>query len=451
MDELQAKFCQKKLKGLERQKSEYDSAIKDAEDQLEALRQRCEQLGSSTPPTSNTKETSDKLTNEEIARYSRQIILPNFRVSGQLRMKNASVLIVGAGGLGCPSSQHLVGAGVGHIGLVDYDVLEVTNLHRQLMHSEEMLGVPKVDSLKASLLKLNSNTKITTFNTQLDSKNAKEIIMPFDIVLDCTDNVATRYLLNDACVIMGKPLVSGSALQFEGQLTVYNYKNGPCYRCVFPKPPPPEAVMNCGDGGVFATVTGIIGTMQAMETTKIIQDFEGVLTGKLMIYDALETTFRNVKLRGKKNNCDICGESPIITELIDYEQFCGMKATDKDSHLTLLGPNERVTVEEFKEKYWETEHLLIDVRSSNEFEICQLPQAVNIPIKEVLDDKKAENLQEIVEKSKKSPIFVVCRRGNDSQLAVKHLAKAFPTLTFQDITGGLHAWTKKVDPQFPMY
>ncbi|XP_063704328.1 adenylyltransferase and sulfurtransferase MOCS3 [Culicoides brevitarsis] len=447
MDELQAKFCQKKLKVLEKQRSEYDNVLKETEDQLEALRQRAEQL-------STTKETSvatDKLTNDEIARYSRQIILPNFGVKGQLKLKNASVLIVGAGGLGCPSAQHLVGAGIGHIGIVDYDSVEITNLHRQLMHSEEMIGVPKVESLKKSLLKLNSNTKITTFNTQLDSKNACQIISDFDIVLDCTDNVATRYLLNDACVMLKKPLVSGSALQFEGQLTVYNFNGSPCYRCVFPKPPPPNAVTNCGDGGVFATVTGVIGTMQAMEATKIIQGYDNVLAGKLLIYDALETTFRNVKLRGKKNNCDVCGENPSIKELIDYEQFCGMKATDKDSHLSILDSNERVTVEEFNAKYCENDHLLIDVRSKNEFEICQLPHSINVPIKEILDDRKTEDIKKIIDKAQKNPIFVVCRRGNDSQLAVQRLSKIFPDLTFKDINGGLHAWSRNIDPKFPMY
>uniref|UniRef100_A0A336M9W7 Adenylyltransferase and sulfurtransferase MOCS3 homolog n=1 Tax=Culicoides sonorensis TaxID=179676 RepID=A0A336M9W7_CULSO len=447
MDELQAKFCKKKLQVLERQKSEYDSALKETEDQLEKLRQRCEQLESSK----ETGVSCTKLTNDEIARYSRQIILPNFGVSGQLKLKNASVLIVGAGGLGCPSSQHLVGAGVGHIGLVDYDVVEINNLHRQLMHTEEAIGTPKVESLRNSLLKLNSNTKITTFNSQLDSKSALNIIKKFDIVLDCTDNVATRYLLNDACVMLKKPLVSGSALQFEGQLTVYNYQGGPCYRCLFPKPPPPEAVTNCGDGGVFCTVTGIIGTMQAMEATKIIQNLNGVLAGKLLIYDALETTFRNVKLRGKKSTCDICGDQPTITELIDYEQFCGMKATDKDSHLNILGPEDRITVEEFNDKFARSGFLLIDVRSENEFEICQLPQAINIPIKEVLDDRKEENLRKIILTTQKSPIFVVCRRGNDSQLAVQRLKTIFDKMSFKDIVGGLHAWTKNIDSNFPMY
>lgn len=319
------------------------------------------------------------------------------------------------------------------------------------MHTEEAIGQEKVESLKHSLLKLNSNTRVTTFNIQLDSKTAKNIIKDFDIVLDCTDNVATRYLLNDACVMFKKPLVSGSALQFEGQLTVYNYKEGPCYRCLFPRPPPPEAVTNCGDGGVFATVTGIIGTMQAMEATKIIQGFDGVLAGKLLIYDALQTTFRTVKLRGRKNNCDVCGENPTICELIDYEQFCGMKATDKDSHLNILSPDDRITVEEFNEKFLNNGNLLIDVRSKNEFEICQLPHAINIPIKELVDDRKLEEIQKIINKTEKSPIFLVCRRGNDSQLAVQQLGKLFEELTFKDIIGGLHAWTQRIDSHFPIY
>lgn len=319
------------------------------------------------------------------------------------------------------------------------------------MHTEEAIGTPKVESLKSSLLKLNSNTRVSTFNTQLDSNTAENIIRDFDIVLDCTDNVATRYLLNDACVMFKKPLVSGSALQFEGQLTVYNYKEGPCYRCLFPKPPPPEAVTNCGDGGVFATVTGIIGTMQAMEVTKIIQGFDGILAGKLLIYDALETTFRTVKLRGRKINCEVCGERPTISQLIDYEQFCGMKATDKDSHLNILSPSDRITVEEFNEKFLNNGNLLIDVRSKNEFEICQLPHAVNVPIKTLVDDRNLNELQQIVSNTEKSPIFLVCRRGNDSQLAVERLKNLFKELTFKDIIGGLHAWTKNIDSDFPIY
>lgn len=359
--------------------------------------------------------------------------------------------------LGCPSAQHLAGTGIGHIGIVDYDIVEINNLHRQLLHTEDSIGTPKVESLKRAITSLNSNVEVSTFHTQLTSTNCFDILKNFDIILDCTDNVATRYLLNDACVMLRKPLVSGSALQYEGQLTVYNYNNGPCYRCLFPIPPNPESVTNCSDSGVVATVTGVIGTMQAMEALKIIQNMNGILYGKLLIYDALEATFRNVKLRTRKIECMVCGESPTIKELIDYEEFCGMKANDKDMHLNILEENDRIAVGDYKKYYLdrkEKKHILIDVRNINEFEICQLPGSLNIPMKELLDDRKSS---EILKKLKydtnqsEIDIFTVCRRGNDSQLAVNRLKSLLPNANIKDLIGGLHAWTKTIDSSFPIY
>lgn len=274
-----------------------------------------------------------------------------------------------------------------------------------------------------------------------------EILKEYDVVVDATDNVATRYLLNDACILLNKPLVSGSALMFEGQLTVYHYNNGPCYRCIFPKPPPPETVMNCGDGGVIGAVTGVIGSLQAMEALKIILKRDEVLAGELLLYDGLLCSFRKIKLRGRKENCDACGDSPTITELIDYEQFCGMKASDKDSSLKLLSDDERISVQKYRDFNSNRNRILIDVRSEAEFEICKLENSHNIPIKNLLSRKIESDL---IERMRKEEVFVVCRRGNDSQLAVRYLREKLD-IKSKDIIGGLHAWTKEIDENFPIY
>jgi len=366
-------------------------------------------------------------------------------MKGQKLLKESSVLIVGAGGLGCPVASSLAGVGIGTIGIVDYDNIEITNLHRQLLHTEDSVGSSKVESIKNFIEKLNSNVKVETHQVVLDSSNALEILLRYDIIVDASDNVATRYMLNDACVLLKKPLVSGSALQLEGQMTVYNYLGGPCYRCIFPRPPPPETVQNCGDGGVLGAVTGVIGSLQSMEVVKILLKQSGVLAGKLLLYDGASCVFRTIKLREKKTNCDICGSSPKITKLIDYEHFCGMAATDKDSGLNLLNSNERISVQDYSKL--DDKHLLIDVRSANEFEICKLKNSINIPIKSLLADKIEDDLKrEMVLKE----IFIVCRRGNDSQLAVRHLSEKW-NLKAKDLIGGLHAWTQNVDNNFPIY
>jgi len=270
-----------------------------------------------------------KLTNVEIDKYSRQLIMPEIGMKGQQTLKNSSVLIVGAGGLGCPSSLYLTGAGVGRIGIVDYDNVKLNNLHRQLLHSEISTGQPKVFSAADSLRKLNSSVEVTPYDIQIDSSNALDIIRQYDVVVDATDNVATRYLLNDACVMASRPLVSGSALQLEGQLIVYSYNNGPCYRCLFPVPPPPETVTNCGDGGVLGAVPGVIGVLQALETVKILLGHHGVLSKSMLLFDGSDCSFRKVRVRDRNPSCAVCGSEPSVTALIDYEQFCGSKANDK--------------------------------------------------------------------------------------------------------------------------
>lgn len=324
------------------------------------------------------------------------------------------------------------------------------------MHQERNIGVSKAISLKEHLATLNSSISVTAYTEQLNSSNAMKIIEDYDIVLDATDNVVTRYLLNDACVLASKPLVSGSALKFEGQLTVYNYQNGPCYRCVFPKPPPPETVTNCGDGGVIGAITGVIGTLQALEAIKIIVGIGNCLDGRLLLFDGLSSTFRNIKLRGKSMKCEICVEPRKIKSLIDYEEFCDMKASDKDFKLEWLPEEHRVTVETLNESRKNGEkHLLIDVRHENEYEICRLNGSENYPII-MFGNTKNERRTALIERiqNEKIPqIFVICRRGNDSQVAAMRLIDEMDDVDVKihDIVGGLHSWTDLIDKTFPKY
>ncbi|KAK2578042.1 hypothetical protein KPH14_008459 [Odynerus spinipes] len=381
------------------------------------------------------KQTSHEygLNNDEISRYSRQIFLPEIGVTGQKKIKESSVLIVGVGGLGCPSALYLT-------------------------CSEDSIGMPKVTVAAEFLNKLNSYTKITPYKLQLDSSNALEIIKQYDIVLDATDNVATRYLLNDACVLSKKPLVSGSALRFEGHLSVFNYK-GPCYRCIFPKPPPPEAVTNCGDGGVLGAAVGTIGVLQAVEAIKIILDLPEILSGRLLVFDGIETRFRNINLRTQNPECAVCGRNPIIMKLIDYEQFCGAKANDKNPNLNLLKNEDRITVETYHNIItFKTENnLLIDVRSPEEFQICHIKDSVNIPLKEISNNSAIKQIKSKIDEKESgktlSKVYVLCRRGNDSQKAVQHLRQILKDykLDIKDIIGGIHAWGNKIDSTFPIY
>ncbi|XP_032681865.1 adenylyltransferase and sulfurtransferase MOCS3 [Odontomachus brunneus] len=398
------------------------------------------------------------LNNNEILRYSRQLFLREINVQGQKKIKDSSVLIVGVGGLGCPAALYLACSGVGHIGIVDYDNIELNNLHRQILFAEASIGTAKVTAAAETINRLNSNVKITPYKIQLNSKNALDIIKNYDIVLDATDNVATRYLLNDACVLSGKPLVSGSALRFEGHLTVFNY-NGPCYRCIFPEPPPPETVTNCGDGGILGVAVGTIGVLQALEVLKIILDLPDVISGQMLLFDAMETKFINVRLRPRNANCVVCGEQPVIRELIDYEEFCGAKANDKNPNLNLLKREERITVEEYNRiaKDNSEPHVLIDVRSPEEYQICCLQNSINIPFAEIDKDHSLQEIRNSVKKlQEKHPavnLYFLCRRGNDSQKAVQCLKKVFTedTLSIRDIIGGIHAWSNKIDPSFPKY
>merc|ERR1712156_10525 len=382
-------------------------------------------------------------------RYSRQLLLPEFGVKAQIKLskKTKGVLVVGAGGLGCPAIQFLAAAGLSPIGVVDYDTVDISNLHRQVLHTEQKRGMTKVESVLIAVKQLNSDVKVIPYFDSLDSSNALEIIKRYDVVLDASDNVATRYLLNDACVLAGKPLVSGSALRFEGQLTVYNYQGGPTYRCLFPEPPPPEAVTNCSDGGVVGVVPGIIGSLQAQEAMKIIGEFGHVLSGKLLLYDGLSTRFTTVKLRPRSEKADK------IEKLIDYEQFCGSKASDKDKDLTILEETERISVKKYHQDVMNQSHVLLDVRTEPEMDICQLKNSVNIPLSDIDKNEAIEKVTNLVKEKQTENLILVCRRGNDSQQAVKILKQNLKnsSLVIKDIVGGLHAWSDKIDNSFPKY
>ncbi|XP_060736161.1 adenylyltransferase and sulfurtransferase MOCS3 [Tachysurus vachellii] len=405
------------------------------------------------------------LTNDDIMRYSRQLLLPELGVKGQLSLLNTSVLVVGCGGLGCPLALYLAAAGIGRLGLLDYDEVELSNLHRQVLHTEQTQGLPKAMSAAQALHRLNSTTQCVPYHLQLSSENALQLIQQYDIVADCSDNVPTRYLVNDACVLSGKPLVSASALRMEGQLTVYNYNHGPCYRCLYPVPPPPDTVTNCSDGGVLGVVVGVMGCLQALEVLKIASGQKSSFGQQLMMFDAQDGRFRCIKLRAKQASCVVCGDMPSVTELQDYESFCGSAATDKCRRLNLLSAEQRVSVQEYKSIVdCRTPHLLLDVRPKVEVDICHLLISINIPLAS-LEDQRTDHINFLKEKicelksqmstESQVPVYVVCKLGNDSQKAVLLLEKMSGTelehITVKDITGGLMAWANKIDPSFPKY
>ncbi|CAG5133567.1 unnamed protein product [Candidula unifasciata] len=395
------------------------------------------------------KTYHERLSNADISRYSRQLILPEFGVTGQIKLKSSSVLVVGAGGLGCPAAIYLAAAGVGKLGVVDYDEVELSNLHRQILHTVDRVGVSKSLSVAQSCFRLNPSVLYIPYQLQLNSTNALDIIKSYDVVVDATDNVATRYLLNDACVLANKPLVSGSALRFEGQ------------------PPPPETVTNCSEGGVLGVVPGIIGSLQALEAIKIASGMEPSFCQRLLLFDGLDGTFRNIKLRSRSKSCSVCGEKPTILKLIDYEQFCGAGATDKNPDLHVLSDSSRISAKEYASMLNDrVPHVLLDVRPAVELDICKLPHpALNIPfplfnknisqvasqIMQVVNDQ----CHSTTEQPDGSTIQVVCvcRRGNDSQLAVDLLQKKLLStgVNLVDIRGGLYSWTKQVDADFPTY
>uniref|UniRef100_A0A8C0CGK5 Rhodanese domain-containing protein n=1 Tax=Balaenoptera musculus TaxID=9771 RepID=A0A8C0CGK5_BALMU len=389
------------------------------------------------------------LSRAEILRYSRQLVLPELGVQGQLRLATASVLVVGCGGLGHPLAQYLAAAGVGRQGRVDYVVVEASNLARQVLHGEALAGHAKVFSAAATLRRLSSAVECVPYAQALTPATALDLVRRCDVGADCSDSTPTCYLVNDACVLTGRPLMSASALRFEGQLTVYHCGGGPCYRCVFPQPLPVETATSCADGRVLGVVTGVLGCLQVLEVLKIAAGLGPSYSGNLLLFDALGGHFRCIRLRRRRPDCAACGERPTVTDLQDYESFCGSSATDNCCPIQLLSPEERISVVDYK---WLVDsgssHLLLDVRPPVEVGLCWLPHALHIPLKH-LEWRDAESLKllgEAIREGKQGtqegaslPIYVICKLGNDSQRAVKILQSwtDLDSLTVRDVVGGL--------------
>ncbi len=411
------------------------------------------------------------LSNEEIQRYSRHLIMPEVTMEGQKKLKGASVLLIGAGGLGSPMALYLAAAGVGRIGLVDFDVVDYSNLQRQILHGTSTVDRPKLESARNRLNDLNPHVEIKTYEVRLDSGNALEIFRDYDVVADGTDNFPTRYLVNDACVLLNKPNVYGSIFRFEGQASVFHYEGGPCYRCLYPEPPPPGLVPSCAEGGVLGILPGLIGVIQATEVVKILMGIGETLSGRLMLYDALSMKFRELKLRRNKD-CPICGDNPSIRELIDYEEFCGLPGaqTDEDTNREVYKMVEEqlgkrfaqqeesveadetsefimpgdITAVQLKERMdaGDDSFVILDVREPHEVQICSLPGAVLIPMNEI-----PARLAEI---DHNKEIVCQCRIGARSAQVAMYLAhQGFKKV--KNLEGGLLAWAEDVDQEMPVY
>jgi len=407
-------------------------------------------------PTATLEEAVQlpKLSNEEIARYSRHLILPEVGMEGQQKLKAAKVLCVGTGGLGAPLALYLAAAGVGTIGLIDFDVVDESNLQRQIIHSQSTVGMLKVDSAEQMLKGLNKNVNVIKHNTMLTSANALEILKDYDVIADGTDNFQTRYLVNDACVLLKKPNAYASIFRFEGQASVFGTEQGPCYRCLYPEPPPPGLVPSCAEGGVLGILPGLLGVIQATETIKLILGLGEPLIGRLLLVDALGMNFRTLKLR-KNPDCPVCGTHPTVTELIDYDQFCGIEKP------TSVGPLEisrdkavvdapvvegipQITVETLKKKLDAKENIFVlDVREPHEYPIANLGAPL-IPVGTI-----ESRLSEIAE-HKNDEVIVHCRSGARSQKAALVL-KAAGFTNVSNLSGGILAWADKIDPSMPKY
>ncbi|MFY9587038.1 MAG: molybdopterin-synthase adenylyltransferase MoeB [Actinomycetota bacterium] len=382
-------------------------------------------------------EPAEELSFQEIRRYSRHLIIPDVAMTGQKRMKNAKVLCIGAGGLGSPVAMYLAAAGVGTIGLVDFDVVDETNLQRQVIHGTSDVGRPKLDSAEESIREINPFVTVIKHETMVSSENALELFAPYDLIIDGSDNFPTRYLVNDACVLLGKPYVWGSIFRFDGQLSVFWAEHGPCYRCLFPEPPPPGMVPSCAEGGVLGMLCGTIGSLQTTEAVKIITGIGDPLIGRMMIYDALEMKFKELRVR-KDPECPICGKNRTVTELIDYEAFCGV--TDEIAQFASqlsVTPRELAGMKERGEDV-----VLIDVREPHEWEIARIPEASLIPMAEV-----PSRISEIPQTGN---VLVYCKVGARSAEVLKFLHQVGLTNT-KHLAGGIEAYAAQVDPSIPRY
>ncbi len=393
-------------------------------------------------------EPADGLTTDEVRRYSRHLIIPDVGMTGQKRLKNAKVLVVGAGGLGSPALLYLAAAGVGTLGIAEFDEVDESNLQRQVIHGQSDIGRPKAESAKESILEVNPLVDVVVHNERLGNDNVMGIFEYYDLIVDGTDNFATRYLVNDAAVLLGKPYVWGSIYRFDGQASVFWAENGPCYRCLYPEPPPPGMVPSCAEGGVLGVLCASIGSIQVNEAIKLLTGIGEPLLGKLMIYDALEMEYRKLAVR-KDPNCAICGENPTVTGLIDYEAFCGAisdEAADAAADSTIsvsqleqmLNQRDRGSID----------FVLVDVREPNEHEINQIPGSVLIPKGEFLNGNAMAQLTELTSGAK--PVVLHCKSGARSAEALAVVKGA----GFNDavhVGGGVVAWVNQIDPSQPSY
>jgi sulfur-carrier protein adenylyltransferase/sulfurtransferase len=382
-----------------------------------------------------------QLSNDEVKRYSRHLIMPEVGVDGQRRLKAGSVLCIGAGGLGSPAAMYLAAAGVGRIGLVDFDVVDFSNLQRQIIHGTPDVGRPKLKSAEDRLHALNPHVQIDTYETALSSENALDLFRPYDVILDGTDNFPTRYLTNDACVLLGKPNAYGSIFRFEGQASVFAAKDGPCYRCLYPEPPPPGLVPSCAEGGVLGVLPGVIGVIQATEAIKLITGIGEPLVGRFLIYDALRMRFRELKLK-KDPDCPVCGLRPTVTKLIDYEQFCGLRPAEPEP--AAAGQNQmEISSTELKARLDRGEKVrIIDVREPNEYQINRIPGSELIPLGDVP--------RRYAELDPDEELVLQCKSGIRSGKAADFLR----TVGFKrvlNLKGGIQDWIDKVDPSQPKY
>jgi sulfur-carrier protein adenylyltransferase/sulfurtransferase len=385
-------------------------------------------------------DTDPQLSNDEVKRYSRHLIMPEVGVDGQRKLKAAKVLCIGAGGLGSPVAMYLTAAGVGTIGLVDFDVVDFSNLQRQILHSTRDVGKPKLQSAKEKLEALNPEIEIRTHEVALSSQNALELFEPYDVIVDGTDNFPTRYLVNDACVILGKPNAYGSIFRFEGQASVFATKEGPCYRCLYPEPPPPGLVPSCAEGGVLGVLPGLIGVIQATETVKLIMGIGEPLIGRFLIYDALRMRFRELKLR-KDPDCPVCGTHPTVTRLIDYEQFCGV-APAAPEPVTVNTATELTSLE-LKQRLDRGDKLtIVDVREPNELQINRIPGSVHIPLGDIP--------KRYTELDPESELVMQCKSGVRSGKAADFL-RSVGFRHVLNLKGGILDWIDKVDPTQPKY
>ncbi|KAJ2492132.1 hypothetical protein IWW37_001709 [Coemansia sp. RSA 2050] len=422
-------------------------------EELETMAELCALEATESTFTAPKDLADDKLSPEEVRRYSRQLLIPEIGTKGQRQLRDSSVLVVGTGGLGSPCALYLAAMGVGTLGLVDHDTVDYSNLHRQIIHTETACGSSKVVSARLGLLRLNPLCNVHAHNVLLDSSNAKGIMQGYDLVVDATDNAATRYLINDACVMLNIPLVSGSAVRLDGQLTVYNYNGGPCYRCLFPTPPPVDAMASCSETGVLGVVPGVIGCLQAMEVVKVLTGRKMAEDPNLLIFSyKSQPHFRSIKLRSRKPTCAVCGDIPTVRELVDYAAFCGSGPNDNAPDWKILDdPSQRVSCTEYYRVASDptTKHLLLDVRDETQFDICSLPNSLNIPIDQF--DQRLDELERAIRELGGAPVYTVCRRGNLSQLAVVYIRQKLGYGQCYDIAKGLVGWQQEVDSGFPAY